>query len=116
MQHEFNIIKKACNILKDFKLSYEAWIGPCISKNYYLVDSNIKNNFKEIDKRFLDFFEKRNELFSMDLVGIVSLQLIDNNISNIFYSNLCTVKNKDLFFSHRCFGSNERFGTFVWVE
>ena len=113
---EFNIIKKAYNILKDFRLSYEAWIGPCISKNYYYVNSNIKDNFEEIDKRLLDFFERKGDLFSMDLVGIASLQLLDCNISNIFYSGFCTVKNKDLFFSHRGFSDKERFGTFVWTE
>ena len=113
---EFNIIQKACSLLENFKFSYEAWIGPCISKEYYLVGSDIKNTFEEIDKRSLGFFKKKGNFFSMDLAGLASLQLNDCNISNIFYSDLCTVKNKDLFFSHRGFADRNRFGTFVWIE
>ncbi len=113
---EFNIIQKACSLLENFKLSYEAWIGPCISKEYYLVGSDIKDTFEEIDKRSLGFFKKNGNLFSMDLAGLASLQLNDCNISNIFYSDLCTVKNEELFFSHRGFADRQRFGTFVWVE
>jgi len=113
---EFNIIEKAFDTLNSFNLSYEAWIGPCISKDYYLVDSNIKASFEKIDNRFLNFFEKKGDKFLMDLIGLASVQLKECKISNIFYSDLCTIKNKDLFFSHRGFADRERFGTFVWIE
>ena len=113
---QFNLIDNAFKILNNYKNSFEAWIGPSISKDHYLVDKKIKNSFLRIDNKYKDFFSKFNNIYEMDLVGIASYQLNKNNIKNIFYSNLCTVKNNNDYFSYRKDKSKERFGTFVWIE
>tara|TARA_B100000035_G_scaffold307599_1_gene311083 strand:- start:189 stop:905 length:717 start_codon:yes stop_codon:yes gene_type:complete len=113
---QFNIINNAFKILNKYKYEYEAWIGPSITKDYYLVDSEIKNSFLDLDSQYSSFFSKYNNMYKMDLVGIATFQLSSNKIKNIFFSNLCTVKNNDEFFSHRKNNDNGRFGTFVWIE
>jgi len=114
---EFNIINNAFNVLNKYKYEFEAWIGPAISKKYYSVDSHVKNLFLNIDSKYSAFFNSnKKDLFNMDLVGIASLQLMENNIKHISYSNLCTVKNNIDFYSHRYSSDVERFGTFVWFE
>ena len=43
-EKELNLIlyKSAFKILNNYNYSYEAWIGPSISKNYYLVNEEYK--------------------------------------------------------------------------
>ena len=113
---EYNIVSSAFEILKKYDYSYEAWIGPSISKEHYIVDKNIKKSFININKEYENFFSKNNNKFNMDLLGIVSVQLKENNVKNIFYSDLCTVKNKNIFYSYRNSSDTKRFGTFVWIE
>jgi YfiH family protein len=115
---EYNIIKNAFKILNKYSYEYEAWVGPAISKKYYIVDSKVKNLFKSINKDYVDFFKQSNSknIFNMDLIGIASFQLAKNNVDNISYSNLCTVENNDDFYSHRYTSSKERFGTYVWIN
>ena len=115
---EYNIIKNAFKILNKYSYEYEAWVGPAISKKYYIVDMKVKNLFKNINKNYEKFFKKNNSNndFNMDLVGIASFQLTQHNVDNIVHSNLCTVENNDDFYSHRYSSNKERFGTYVWIN
>ena len=115
---EYNIIKNAFKILNKYSYEYEAWVGPAISKKYYIVDSKVKDSFKNINKDYVDFFKESNfkNTFNMDLIGIASFQLAKNNVDNISYSNLCTVENNDDFYSYRYSSNKERFGTYVWIN
>ena len=113
---EFNIIESAFKILKNYNYSFEAWIGPSISKDYYLVDESIKKIFVSIDKKYEEFFLKNSNNLHMDLSGIATYQLKKNNVNNIYYSGLCTVKDSKDLYSFRKFSDEKRFGTFVWTE
>lgn len=113
---EFNIIKNAFKILNNYNYSYEAWIGPSISKNYYLVNNNIMKVFIDLNKKYEEFFFNNNNNLHMDLSGIATFQLNENNVKNIYYSRLCTVKNYDDLYSYRKSFDKKRFGTFVWIE
>ena len=115
---EYNIIKNAFKILNTYNYKYEVWVGPAISKKYYIVDIKIRNLFKNINKDYEKFFTKNNSNnnYNMDLIGIASFQLTQNNVANIFYSNLCTVENNDDFYSYRYSSDKERFGTYVWIN
>jgi YfiH family protein len=113
---EFNIVKAAFKTLKKYNYKYEAWFGPSISKEHYLVDKEIKNDFVSIDSKYEEFFIKIKTSYKMDLIGIVSHQLRQNYINNIFYSNLCTYENYRSFFSYRKSLDTRRFATFVWRE
>ena len=113
---EFNIISEAFNILNNYNYSYEAWIGPSISKNYYLVDKNIRKIFISLNKKYKNFFFIENSNVHMDLSGIATFQLKENKVKNIQHSGLCTFKNYNDFYSFRKFSDIKRFGTFVWIE
>jgi len=114
---EYNIIDNACNMLRKYNYNLEAWVGPSISKKNYVVSSYIRNSFINIDDRYEEYFLKNeNNLFHMDLIGIVSQQLRNNDIKNISCSNICTAEQNDIFYSHRFSRDKERFGTFVWLE
>ena len=82
------------------------------------ADTGVSGKIHEMGFCFIPVQNGRNKkgLFNMDLIGIATLQLMENNIKHISYSNLCTVKNNIDFYSHRYSSDVERFGTFVWFE
>tara|TARA_B100001778_G_scaffold72063_1_gene57409 strand:- start:197 stop:919 length:723 start_codon:yes stop_codon:yes gene_type:complete len=116
---QYNIIGNALQILNQYNYVYEAWIGPAISKKYYLVDYNIRNLFVDYNSNYSIFFNEsieNNTLFNMDLVGIASYQLKNNGVNKISFSELCTVENYKDYYSYRYKLDKKRFGTFVWFE
>ena len=114
---EYNIIDNAFKILNNYNYTYEAWIGPSISKDYYLVDEKIRSSFIAANNNYESYFcAAENFLFSMDLFGIASFQLQSNNVKNICSSGFCTARDAYIFYSHRTFSDFGRFGTFVWIE
>ena len=52
----------------------------------------------------------------MNLIGIASYQLKTNGVNKIAFSELCTVKNNNDYYSYRINSDKKRFGTFVWSE
>ncbi len=109
----YNIIEEAIKILGAYNYTYEAWIGPSISKDYYQVDKDIYEKFISIDSNYQQFFDNK---FNMDIKGIACYQLNSNNVRNIYSSEYCTVANNDLFYSYRKSKDIMRFGTFVWIS
>ncbi|MDQ3047582.1 MAG: peptidoglycan editing factor PgeF [Bacteroidota bacterium] len=89
MKEEFGTDGKNC----------KAFIGACISYENFEVGEEVAKNFKDEVKRF---DSERNKWF-VDLKTENKNQLMRMGISesNIEVSEFCTVKNNDLFFSHR---------------
>jgi len=116
---QYNIIDNAFKVLKRYNYVYEAWIGPAISQEYYLVDDNIRKLFLDYSSDYSIFFDKNkinNRLFNMNLIGITSYQLRTNGVNKVTFSELCTVKNSNDYYSYRYNSDKKRFGTFVWSE
>ncbi len=116
---QYNIIKNACKILNKYNYEYQAWIGPAISKKYYLVDEKIIKLFLDYNTDYGVFFNQSTAnkgLFNMDLIGIASYQLDSNGVNKISLSELCTVENSNDYYSYRHKLDNKRFGTFIWSE
>ena len=116
---QYNIVENAFKVLKKYNYIYEAWIGPAISQEYYLVDENIRKLFLDCNSDYSIFFDKNKinkKLFNMNLIGIASYQLKTNGVNKIAFSELCTVKNNNDYYSYRINSDKKRFGTFVWSE
>lgn len=77
----------------------KAFIGACIGYENFEVGIETAANFENEFKRF----DASKQKWFVDLKKINKKQLIDFGLlsKNIEVSNYCTVKNSDLFFSHR---------------
>lgn len=78
-------------------------IGPSIGQCCFEVDKDVYDIFINEDMRYEKFIFKKKQKYHIDLWRINMLILTDNGIlnNNIISSNLCTVCNNDIFFSHR---------------
>ena len=94
------------NTLKQMKRVYgtygrfcKAFIGPCISFDVFEVGEEVAVNFDPAYKRF----DEEKKKWFVDLKEANRRQLTDFGLSSdqIEVSEYCTVKNNDLFFSHR---------------
>ena len=70
-----------------------AYIGPCISLAHFEVGDEVAEQF--------ELKEKRGARWHVDLKASNEAQLRNVGISQIEISEFCTIKNNDLFFSHR---------------
>jgi YfiH family protein len=72
-----------------------AYIGPCISQEFFEVGDEVANQFLSEVKVL------KNGKYHIDLKLANALQLKNAGVKQIEISPFCTVKNNDLFFSYR---------------
>lgn len=80
-------------------------IGPAICQDCYEVDLDVKQVFDKLPVSVEENVRYRKETnkYYLNIPGINKKLLIEKGIKseNIYLSNLCTMTNMDLFFSHR---------------
>jgi hypothetical protein len=92
-----------------------AYVGTCISQSYFEVDDDVAQYF---DQEFY-VFDKEKDKYFIDLKGCNARALSDAGLmkSHIAISPFCTVKDNDLFFSHRYEkGTTGRFGVIIGMR
>jgi len=92
-----------------------AYVGTCISQPFFEVDEDVALYF---DEEFYVFDKEKNKYF-IDLKGCNLRALSDVGLMNnrIAVSPFCTVKDNDLFFSHRHEkGKTGRFGVIIGMK
>lgn len=80
-------------------------IGPTICQDCYEVDLDVKIEFEKLRINVEEHvkYKKEKNKYYLDIPGINQKFLISQGVKpeNIYLSNLCTMTNMDLFFSHR---------------
>jgi YfiH family protein len=114
-----NIVQKTLEKMKeDFNTNPSdclAYVGTCITQPFFEVDEDVGLYF---DQEFYVFDKKKNKYF-IDLKGcnveaLIHSGLLENHIS---VSPFCTVKDNNLFFSHRHEkGTTGRFGVIIGMK
>lgn len=92
-----------------------AYVGTCISQSYFEVDEDVAQYFNQ---EFYVFDKEKGKYF-IDLKGCNARALSDAGLmkNHIAFSPFCTVKNNDLFFSHRYEkGTTGRFGVIIGMR
>ncbi len=92
-----------------------AYVGTCISQPFFEVDEDVALYF---DEEFYVFNKEKNKYF-IDLKACNIRTLSDVGLMNnrIAVSPFCTVKDNDLFFSHRHEkGTTGRFGVIIGMK
>lgn len=92
-----------------------AYVGTCISQAFFEVDKDVADNF---DLEFY-VFDKEKDKYFIDLKACNVRALSDAGLmkNHIAVSPFCTVKDNDLFFSHRYEkGITGRFGVIIGMR
>lgn len=81
-----------------------AYIGPCISKDVFEVQQDVIDKVLQLPFDTTSFYTKTDEThYLLDNKALNKAQLLYHNVplENIDVSPYCTIKNNDLFYSHR---------------
>jgi polyphenol oxidase len=92
-----------------------AYVGTCISQPFFEVDKDVAENF---DQEFY-VFDKEKDKYFIDLKGcnVRALSTAGLMKNHIAISPFCTVKDNNLFFSHRYEkGTTGRFGVIIGMR
>ncbi len=82
------------------------WLGPCISQEFYAVSAELEEQFVRSEIKFKRAFQVFEKQTFLDIRHIAKYQIKEalktNKIKVALLSHdMCTYKNKDLFFSYR---------------
>lgn len=100
-----------------------AVLGPCIGSCCYEVGEDVMDGFTKVFPWGQEVFEKSNkDHWKLNLPEANARQLIEIGMKeeNLIQSGICTIKNMDLFYSHRAEASTGkptgRFGAFLMLN
>ncbi len=126
-----NIVGKT--IINLIKHQYQSeqfiiYLGTSICKNCFIIKHDVYLRFINDNINYKQFFtlismdhqdqDNSNLSYHCDLSGLITYQLINSKvkINNIYYSNLCSFCNKDLFYSYRRDGETGRMAHLIWID
>lgn len=112
------------NVLQRMVLEYgtktkELFVGisPMISCEFYDVNESVISKFRHYynDTTSQAFYKKKGKQYYLCLESILLYQLRTAGVQNIELSNMCTARDKSLFFSYHSEGQTGRFGLFAYL-
>ncbi|MCZ6802459.1 MAG: peptidoglycan editing factor PgeF [Proteobacteria bacterium] len=94
-----------------------AWIGPCISSDYYEVGKDVYTACLNHSSALKSAFKQSNAgHWHCDLANIVKIILKNAEVGAIYECRLCTYKMDRLFYSYRRDGKTGRMASMIWME
>jgi purine-nucleoside/S-methyl-5'-thioadenosine phosphorylase / adenosine deaminase len=112
------IISNGISLFKSPHHQLLVWLGPAISSQFFIVGDDVYEKFIQKDKQLkqaFTFITPRH--FHCNLYELAKQELQSLGVTNIYFDNYCTYKNKTLFYSYR--RQNEKAGrmaTLIWRD
>ncbi len=114
---ENGIIAQTLQALPEVPENLLVWIGPGISKAYFEVGEDVRDQMLCGAQATPEHFEaSRQGRWLMDLQGIARWQLQRLGVERIWAAEVCTYAQSAHFFSYRRAGQTGRMATFIWME
>ncbi|XQW86018.1 peptidoglycan editing factor PgeF [Thalassotalea piscium] len=112
-----NIISHTINKMTSMPEDIIAWLGPCISQEYFEVGEEVKAAFTKEDFKLAAFFiENSNKKYQADLSGIAKFLLQKVGVKTIIQSTECTYANEDKYYSYRRDGVTGRMASVIYIK
>ena len=114
-----NIVSKTIQSMPIKPVKLMAWIGPAISKKNFEVGQDVYDAFVKTNINNKDYFEikERSEnKYLADLPGLVTSELNELGVADVYQSDLCTFEDEEHFYSYRRDGKTGRMASLIWIE
>jgi len=97
-----DIIAKTLSEMHTDNKQIFAWLGPCISQQYFEVGPEVMKSFIKLEASLLSCFEKTSDdKYHADLVAIATSLLNKQGVMSVSSLNKCTFKEKEKYYSYR---------------
>jgi len=93
-----------------------AWLGPAISRQYFEVGEEVRQQFLARDERMEKAFtELGRSKYLADLYFIAKTWLLDMGVE-VYGGDFCTYRDYETFYSYRRDGVTGRMASFIWID
>ncbi len=96
-----------------------AWLGPAIGPSAYEVGDEVRQAFLRQDREFAGAFTpvpNRQGRWLADLYHIARRRLRAQGVQEIYGGLRCTLRERNLFYSHRRDGTCGRMASLIWLD
>ena len=112
------VIENLVNAMAVEPGNLQAWLGPAIGPDSFEVGPEVRDAFLKHDPGADHAFKTggaRPGHFMADIYALATQRLSHVGVSAVSGGGLCTVQDKDRFFSYRRDGQTGRMATLVWL-
>ncbi len=96
-----------------------AWLGPAIGSSAYEVGDEVRQKFVSLDRELAESFTPvpgRKGHWLADLYDLARRRLRAQGVHSIYGGLRCTLRERQLFFSHRRDGGCGRMASLIWLD
>jgi YfiH family protein len=96
-----------------------AWLGPAIGSSAYEVGDEVRQTFVSLDRELAEAFTPvpgRKGHWLADLSDLARRRLRAQGVHSIYGGLRCTLRERNLFFSHRRDGGCGRMASLIWLD
>ena len=96
-----------------------AWLGPAIGPSAYEVSDEVRQTFIRLDRELEESFtpvHNRKGHWLADLYDIARRRLRAQGVHAVYGGLRCTLRERNLFFSHRRDGNCGRMASLIWLD
>ncbi len=111
------IVVNAIQCFSNNKEALMAWTGPCISAKHYEIEEQVRQACLARGKYLEGGFQATKKgHWLADLRQLVSLELRQQGLKNIYTSQSCTFAEREKWFSYRRNGQTGRMASLIWMD
>jgi len=110
------IIDQTINSLKSKPNTLMAWFGPAIGPTHFEVDEAIRLAFITKDPQNSSNFKQISaDKWLADIYGLANNNLANHEVCQVYGGELCTVADKERFYSYRRDKNTGRMASLIWI-
>ena len=111
------IIDSTINSLKSKPKNLLVWFGPAIGPKHFEVDDEFRLAFMAKDpQNSANFRQISTTKWLADIYGLARNNLAKCGISQIYGGDLCTVEDRQRFYSYRRDNKTGRMASLIWID
>ena len=112
-----NAVKLICDQTKLSAANILVWLGPAISKQFFEVGIEVKEQFTAVNPLYEKAFSistQQNNKFMADIYLLARINLLQLGVTQIYGGDLCSYVDKENFYSYRRDGITGRMVSLIW--